>query len=111
MANRGGFPGGGNMQQLMRQAQRLQEEMQRAQQQLQETEFEGFGGGDLVKVVLTGDKNLVSININPNAVDVDDLEMLEDLIAAAFQDATEKIEEETQRVMGPYASMMGGMRF
>lgn len=111
MANRGGFPGGGNMQQLMRQAQRLQEEMQRAQQQLQETEFEGFGGGDLVTVVLTGDKNLVSININPNAVDVDDLEMLEDLIAAAFQDATEKIEEETQRVMGPYASMMGGMRF
>ena len=111
MANRGGFPGGGNMQQLMRQAQRLQEEMQRAQQQLQETEFEGFGGGDLVTVVLTGDKNLVSININPNAVDLDDLEMLEDLIAAAFQDATEKIEEETQRVMGPYASMMGGMRF
>ena len=111
MANRGGFPGGGNMQQLMRQAQRLQEEMQRAQQQLQETEFVGFGGGDLVTVVLTGDKNLVSININPNAVDVDDLEMLEDLIAAAFQDATEKIEEETQRVMGPYASMMGGMRF
>lgn len=106
----GGF-GGGNMQSMLRQAQKIQEEMQKAQQTLHETEFEGNGGGDLVRVVMTGDKNVVSVSIKPEAVDPDDIEMLEDLITAALQDAGTKIDEETARVMGPYASMLGGGMF
>ncbi len=109
MGKYGNFGGGNNMQALMRQAQKLQEDMQKAQETLRATEFEGVGGGSLVKVVLTGDKNLCSITIAPQAVDPDDMEMLEDLIAAAFQDAYDKIEAETERVMGPYAGMLGGM--
>ena len=108
MAKYGGGFGGGNMQNMLRQAQKIQEEMQKAQENLRESEFEGNGGGDLVKVVLTGDKNVVSVSIKPGAVDPDDVEMLEDLITAALQDAAEKIDQETARVMGPYASMLGG---
>ena len=104
----GGFGGGGNMQNMLRQAQKLQEDMQKAQEQLHSTEFEGAGGGDLVKVVMMGDRNVVSVTIKPEAVDPDDIEMLEDLIMAAIQDATEKVEAETARVMGPYTSMLGG---
>ena len=106
--NFGGY-GGGNMQALMRQAQKLQEDMQRAQAQLQETEFEGEAGGDLVKVTMKGDKTLVAVNIKPEAIDPDDIEMLEDLIVAAFNDATDKVAEETEHVMGPYAGMLGGL--
>ncbi len=105
--NGGGF-GGGNMQNMLRQAQKIQEEMQHAQENLHNTEFEGNGGGELVKVVMTGDKNIVSVSIKPEAVDVDDIEMLEDLVTAALQDVCAKIDEETARVMGPYASMLGG---
>lgn len=100
---------GGNMQSMMRQAQKLQEEIQKAQATLQSTEFTGNGGGELVKAVLTGDKKLVSISIKPEAIDPDDIEMLEDLIAAAFQDAYEQIDEASEKVMGPYAGMLGGM--
>ena len=103
--------GGGNMQSMLRQAQKLQEEIQKAQERLNSTEFTGNGGGELVQVVLTGDKNLVSIHIKPEAVDTDDIEMLEDLISAAFADVYDKIEAETQRVMGPYAGMLGGGMF
>ena len=106
----GGF-GGGNMQNMIRQAQKIQEEMQQAQENLRNTEFEGNGGGELVNVVMTGDKNVVSVSIKPEAVDPDDIEMLEDLITAALQDATEKVDAETQRVMGPYTSMLGGGMF
>ena len=106
--NFGGY-GGGNMQALMRQAQKLQEDMQRAQAQLAETEFEGEAGGDLVKVTMKGDKTLVGINIKPEAVDPDDIEMLEDLLVAAFNECAEKIADETERVMGPYAGMLGGL--
>lgn len=109
MARYNGFGGGGgNMQSMLRQAQKIQEEMQKAQEELHSTEFEGNGGGELVKVVMTGDKNVVSVSIKPEAIDPDDVEMLEDLIMAAFQDVTEKIDAETARVMGPYASLLGG---
>ena len=106
----GGF-GGGNMQNMLRQAQKIQEDMQRAQEELHNTEFEGNGGGELVKVVMTGDKNVVSVSIKPEAVDPDDIEMLEDLITAALQDAVEKVDAETARVMGPYTPMLGGGLF
>lgn len=103
--------GGGNMQSMLRQAQKLQEELQKAQENLRSTEFVGNGGGDMVSVTMTGDKNLVSISIKPEVVDPDDVEMLEDLISAAFVDVYEKIDEATEKIMGPYAGMLGGGLF
>ncbi len=107
MAKFGNF-GGGNMQALMRQAQKMQEDMVKAQEELKSTEFIGTAGG-MVEIVMTGDKNLVSVKIKPEAIDPDDIEMLEDLIVAAFNDASAKVTEESERAMGPYASMLGGM--
>lgn len=106
----GGF-GGGNMQSMLRQAQKIQEEIQQAQEKLHSTEFTGNGGGDMVQVVMTGDKTLVSLTIKPDVVDPDDVEMLEDLISAAFQDVYAQIEEATKKIMGPYAGMLGGGMF
>jgi DNA-binding YbaB/EbfC family protein len=83
---RGGF-GGMNMQAMMRQAQKLQEQMAEAQKELEETEIEADAGGGLVTVTLSGKKRLLRINIKPEAVDLDDLEMLEDLIIAAYNEA------------------------
>ncbi len=107
MGKFGGF-GGGNMQALMRQAQKMQEDMVKAQEELKSTEFTGSAGG-MVDVTMTGDKTVVAIKIKPEAVDPQDVEMLEDLIVAAINDATSKVVEESERAMGPYASMLGGM--
>jgi len=106
MAKYGGF-GGGNMQALMRQAQKMQEEMMKAQEELKATEFTGKAQG-MVEVVMTGEKNLVSIKINKDCVDPEDVEMLEDLIQAAFVDAYQQVEDKTEEVMGPYAGMLKG---
>jgi len=104
-----GFGGGGNMQQLMRQAQQMQQQMQKAQKELEELEVTGTSGGGLVSVTVTGQKKPVSISIKPEAVDVDDLEMLEDLIIAALGDALEKAEELSAEKLGPMAKMGGGL--
>lgn len=88
----GGF-GGNQMQQLMKQAQKMQQDMQKAQQELEEANIEGQSGSGAVTVVLNGKKVLQSISIKPEIVDVDDIEMLEDLIVAAFNDAYDKVEE------------------
>ena len=76
---RGGFGGGMNMQAMMRQAQKLQEQMAAAQEELKNTEVEGTAGG-MVTVTMTGDKKIVGVSIKPEAVDPDDIEMLEDLL-------------------------------
>ena len=110
MAKYGGFGGGGNMQALMRQAQKMQEDMLKAQEELKETEFTAEAGGGLVEVTLSGDKMMTAIKIKPEAVDPDDIEMLEDLILAAYNEAAEAVDEETAKVMGPYAGMLGGLR-
>ena len=99
----GGY-GGGNMQQLMRQAQQMQRKMQEAQEKIAETEVTGVAGGGMVEVTMTADKNPVAVTIKPEAVDPDDVEMLEDLILAAYNDAYSKAEEEEKRLM-PYAGM------
>ncbi len=93
MAKFGGFGGGMNMQQMMKQAQKMQEQMQRAQEELEETEVEGTAGGELVTVTLNGKKRMLGVSIKPEAVDPDDIEMLEDLIIAAYNDAFEQAEE------------------
>lgn len=106
---RGGFGGGNQMQQLMKQAQKLQEEMQKAQAELEEAEIEGESGSGLVKVTVNGKKIVQSVTIDPKAVDPDDIELLEDLIVAALNNAYEGADELYEEKMGPYAKMGGGM--
>ncbi len=91
--NMGGFGGGFNMQQLMKQAQKMQEDMQQAKQELLSTEFTAKAGGAMVEVVMTGDKKVKNITIKPEIVDPDDIEMLQDLIIAAVNDAVSQIEK------------------
>lgn len=78
-----------NMNQLLRQAQKMQEEMLAAQQQLASTTFEGSSGGGLVKAVVTGAQELQRVEISPEVVDPDDVGMLEDLVVAAVRQAME----------------------
>lgn len=88
----GGFGGGNQMQQLMKQAQKMQEQMAKAQEELEEAEIVGESGG-LVKVTVNGKKVVKAISIAPAAVDPDDVEMLEDLIVAALNNAYEKADK------------------
>lgn len=110
MGKFGGFNnGGGNMQNLMRQAQKMQQELAKAQEELAETEVVATSGGGMVEIVMTCDRQLSSIKIKPEAVDPDDVEMLEDMIIAGFNEAIKLVEEEQQRVMGPLGGGMGGL--
>ncbi len=94
----GGF-GGGNMQQLMRQAQKMQQDMQRARAELDAKEFTSVVGGGMVEITMFGNKTLKEIKIKPEVVDPDDIEMLEDLIVSAFNDVMAKIDiEEKQSI-------------
>lgn len=94
----GGF-GGGNMQAMLRQAQKMQEDMARARRELDETEFLARSGGGMVEVVMMGNKTLKAVKIKQEVVDPDDVEMLEDLIVSAFNDAIAQIEKaEKERI-------------
>ena len=97
------------MQQLMRQAQKMQADLQKAQQELADTEVEATSGGGMVTVVMTCDRKIESIKIKPEAVDPDDVEMLEDLIMAAINEAMAEVEKENERVMGPLTGGLGGL--
>jgi DNA-binding YbaB/EbfC family protein len=89
--------GMGNLQKMLKQAQDMQENMQR---QMGELRVEGSSGGGMVVVTLDGTKNLVSIKLDPEVVDKDDVEMLQDLITAAFNDAGTKVDEEVSQKLG-----------
>jgi DNA-binding YbaB/EbfC family protein len=106
-----GGMGGMNIQQMMAQAQKMQQNMQKAQEELKEKEVEATAGGGAVTVVATGDKSIKSIKISPAAVDPEDVEMLEDLITAAVNEALNKVEELSQEIMGKATGGMnlGGM--
>jgi len=108
---RGGFPGGGgmpgNMNQLMKQAQRMQRQMEEAQAQLEETEMTGTAGGGVVEVTVSGKKEITKIKIDPEAVDPDDVEMLEDLIMAASNEALRKVDEVSQASMSKFTGGLG----
>ena len=106
---RGGFPGGGNMQNLLKQAQKMQQQMVEAREKLAEEEVVGTAGGGMVSVTVTGDKKVVAVNIAKEAVDPDDVEMLEDLLVAAMGEAITKADKLNEEVMGPLAGGMGGM--
>ncbi len=101
----GGFGGGNQMQNLMRQAQKMQAEMQKAQEELEELEVEGSSGGGLVSVTMTAKKVVTSISIKPDAVDTEDLTMLEDLLIAALNDAYDKADEVYEEKMGAFSGL------
>ena len=107
--NFGGFGGGANMQQLMRQAQKMQQQMQEAQEQLDAAEYEPSAGGGMVSVKVTGKRELTAITIDPQVVDPDDIEMLQDLILAAVNEALRKGEEARESAMNRMAPGMGGL--
>ena len=111
MAKRGGFPGGmpGNMNNLMKQAQRMQRQMEEQQAALETKEFTATAGGGVVKVVVSGKKEVVSVHLEEEVVDPDDVEMLEDLIVAATNEALRKMEEDSQEKMGKVTGGLGGM--
>ncbi|MDY5912635.1 MAG: YbaB/EbfC family nucleoid-associated protein [Inconstantimicrobium porci] len=102
----GGFPGGGNMNNLMKQAQKLQKQMEESQKELENSEFEASTGGGAVSVKVNGKKEVLSVNIKEEVVDSDDVEMLEDLILSAVNEALRKADEETANKMG---KLTGGM--
>ena len=93
-----------NMGQIMKQAQAMQEKFK---QELEGMSVEGSSGGGMVTVQMTGNKVITNVKIDPEVVDRDDVEMLQDLIAAAVNETVRKVDEETQRRLG---SMTGGMK-
>ena len=109
---RGGFPGipGGNMQQLMRQAQKMQQQMLKAQEELDAREYEGTAGGGAVSCKVSGKRQILELTIAPDAVDPEDVEMLQDMVIAAVNDALKKGEETRESEMARLGGAgMGGM--
>ena len=112
MAKRGGFPGGGmpgNMANLMKQAQKMQRQMEEAQKELEEKEVTATAGGGAVEVTVSGKHEVTKIKLSEEVVDPDDIEMLEDLIMAATNEAFRKLDEESQSSMAKITGGMGGL--
>ncbi len=96
----------GNMQKMMKQAQQLQRKMLEAQEALVDERVEGSSGGGMVKVVADGQQNVLEVTINPDAVDPEDVEMLEDLVLAAVSDALKKSRDLAEEKMGAFTKGM-----
>jgi len=117
MAKRGGFPGGGmpnNMNNLMKQAQKMQRQMEESQKELEEKEYTAIVGGGAVEITVTGKKEITKVKLSEEVVDPNDIEMLEDLIMAATNEAFRKMEEESQATMSKLTGgigMGGGLPF
>ena len=111
MAKRGGYPGGmmpGNMNNLMKQAQKMQRQMEETTQELETKTYEASAGGGVVKVMISGKKEVISVKIDEEVVDKDDIEMLEDLIVAATNEALRKVEEASASAMSKLTGGLGG---
>lgn len=117
MAKRGGFPGGmpGNMNNLMKQAQRMQRQMEETTKELEAKEYSASAGGGAVIVTVSGKKEIVSVKLAEEVVDPDDIEMLQDLIVAATNEALRTMEEDSSqamsRVTGGLGNLGGGFPF
>ena len=111
MAKRGGFPGGmpGNMNNLMKQAQKMQKQMEETTKALEESTYEATAGGGVVKVVVSGKKEVVSVHLEEEVVDPDDVEMLEDLLVAAVNEALDKVDEASAASMSKFTGGMNGL--
>jgi DNA-binding YbaB/EbfC family protein len=105
----GGGMGGGNIQQLMRQAQKMQEQVAQAQEELDVKEYEASSGGGMVTCKVSGKRELLSLTIKPEAVDPEDTEMLQDLVVAAVNEALRLGEETREKVMAQLTPGMGGL--
>ena len=111
MAKRGGFPGGGmpgNMANLMKQAQKMQRQMEESQKELETKEFTAKAGGGAVEVTVTGKKEITKVKLSEEVVDPDDIEMLEDLVVAAANEALRMAEEANTEMMGKMTGGLGG---
>ncbi len=112
MAKRGGFPGGmgmpGNMGNLMKQAQKMQKQMEEAQKALEEKEITAKAGGGAVEVTVSGKREVTRVKLSEEVVDPEDIEMLEDLIMAAVNEALRQIEEASQKSMADITGGLGG---
>lgn len=111
MAKRGGFPGGampGNMTNLMKQAQRMQRQMEESQKELETKEFTAAAGGGAVEVTVSGKKEVVRISLSEEVVDPEDIEMLQDLIVAATNEALRQAEDAGAALMSRMTGGLGG---
>ncbi len=114
MAKRGGFPGGampGNMNNLMKQAQRMQRQMEEGQKELETKEFTASAGGGAVSVTVNGKKEIVSVKLDEEIVDPEDIETLQDAIVAATNEALRQADEASAQLMGKMTGGMGGFPF
>ena len=109
MAKYGGGYGNMNMTQLMKQAQRMQRKMEEQQAEFEKKEFQASSGGGAVTVTMNGKKELLSVKLSQDVVDPDDVEMLEDLIVAAFNECASQINEENAKNMDSMTGGMGGL--
>ena len=105
---RGGFPGmpGGNMQQMLKQAQKMQEKLAKVQEELEAREYEASAGGGMVTVKANGTKEILALTIQPEAVDPEDVEMLQDMVMAAVNEVLRQVEETSSQEMG---KLTGGL--
>ena len=111
MAKRGGFPGGGmpgNMANLMKQAQKMQRQMEEQAKELETKEFSATAGGGAVEATVSGTKKLLKVKLDEEVVDPEDVEMLEDLIVAAVNEALRKADEASAASMAKLTGGMGG---
>ena len=112
MAKRGGFPGGampGNMNNLMKQAQRMQKHMEEKTKEMEEKVWEASAGGGAVTVKVSGKKEVVEVKLAPEVVDPDDIEMLQDLIVAATNEALREMDELSNKEMSKITGGLGGL--
>lgn len=105
----GGFGGGMNMQAMMKQAQKMQESMLKAQEEIEQMETTGTAGGGMVTVTVTGTSTVKSVEIKPDVVDPDDIEMLQDLVLAAVNEALKSANDKSQSQMSAITGGMGGL--
>ena len=112
MAKRGGFPGGmgmpGNMNNLMKQAQKMQRQMEEGQKELEAKEFTAKAGGGAVEVTVSGKKEVLSIKLTEEVVDPEDIETLQDIIIAATNEALKMADEANNELMGRMTGGLGG---
>ena len=111
MAKSGGFPGGGmpgNRNNLMKQAQRMQRQMEESQKELEVKEFVAKAGGGAVEVTVTGKKEITKVKLSEEVVDPDDIEMLEDLVMAAANEALRMAEDASNEIMNKMTGGLGG---
>ena len=105
---RGGFPGGGAQMNMMKQAQKMQQDFLKMQQELETAKYEFTAGGGAVKAVMLGTRQLESIEIDPEVVDPEDVEMLQDMILAAVNGAIKASDERTNQAMSKLQGGLGG---